>query len=142
MKQYFLFFAALGLMTFIACDKDEDPDPASIYEYHAHIHQPTNTAKMMDDTLQINVEFESHTGEPVHHINVRIFNKVDSTEVYNKPDEPHVHDTSGSHTYTDEYVLSTANGFSPGTWVLEAMVWGHEDGLEEVAEQVEFTIVQ
>lgn len=143
MKPYLLLFAALGLMTFIACDKDDDPvTPDLVYDYHAHVHMPTNAAKMLDDTLKIHVQFESHTGETIHHIKVRIFNKADSTEVYNKPDVPHVHETSGAYTYSDQYVLSAANGFAPGTWIFEAKVWGHEAGLEEAVEQVEFNLTQ
>lgn len=123
----------------MAC-KDEGPAPTSIYEYHAQIHQPSAADKHIGDTLQIEVDFESHTGEPVHHINVRIFNKSTNVEVYNKPDEPHVHDVSGMHAFEDQFILSAANGLSDGDWVLEAKVWGHEDGLEETTERVEFLV--
>ena len=76
MKHIFYFLFATTVLTFIAC-KDDDP-ATSIYEYHAHIHSPDAADKHIGDTLAIEVEFESHTGEPVHHINVRIFNKATS----------------------------------------------------------------
>ncbi len=138
MKPFFLTILSFCFLSFFAC-KDDD-EPTSIYEYHVHIHEPTTAAKQLGDTLDIEVEFESHTGEPVHHINVRIYNKSTLVEVYNLPVEPHVHDVTGAHTYTDQFVLSTANGLSEGDWVLEGKVWGHEDGLEETTEKVEFHI--
>ena len=138
MKYYFFFFAlVLSAITF-SCKDDEDD--ALVYEYHAHIHQPDTTLRHIGDTLPIEIEFESHTGQPVHHINVRIFKKSDNTEVYNKPDDAHVHDTSGAYTYEDHFVLSAANGLSEGDWVLEATVWGESDGQEETSEQVEFHV--
>lgn len=138
MKYYFLFFAFVLSAVIISC-KDDDDD-ALIYEYHAHIHQPTTAEKHIGDTLDIEVEFESHTGLPVHHINVRIFKKSDHTEVYNKPDEAHVHETDGAYTFEDQFILSGANGLSEGDWVLEATVWGESDGQEETSEQVEFHV--
>lgn len=137
MKHIFYFLFATALLTFIAC---KDEEPTSIYEYHAHIHSPDTAEKHIGDTLAIEVEFESHTGEPVHHINVRIFNKATNTEVYNKPDEAHVHDTSGAYTFEDTFILSGANGLTEGDWILEAKVWGESDGQEEISEQVEFHI--
>lgn len=138
MKHIFYFLFATAVLTFIAC-KDDDPTP-SVYEYHAHIHSPDTTDRHIGDTLAIEVEFESHTGEPVHHINVRIFNKSTNAEVYNKPDEAHVHDTSGAYTFEDLFVLSAANGLTAGDWILEAKVWGESDGQEEISEQVEFHV--
>lgn len=137
MKHLFILMITLGVMTVFACKDDE---PTSIYEYHAHIHQPDSTDRIVGDTLPIEVEFESHTGETIHHINVRIYNKSTLTEVYNKPTEAHVHDTSGAYTYEDQFVLSAANGVSAGTWVLVATVWGDQDGEEEESEEVEFQV--
>ena len=137
MKSYFLIAVTFSLLTIVACKDDE---PTSTYEYHVHIHEPSTAAKQLGDTLDIEVEFESHTGEPVHHINVRIYNKATNVEVYNLPVEPHIHDLSGAHTYTDQFVLSASNGLTEGDWVLEGKVWGHEDGIEETTEQVEFHI--
>jgi hypothetical protein len=138
MKYYFLFFSTL-FATFLFSCKDDDDDTL-IYEYHAHIHHPDTLARNIGDTLEIEVEFESHTGQPVHHINVRIFRKSDNTVVYNKPDEAHIHETSGAYTYEDHFVLSAANGLTAGDWILEATVWGESDGQEETSEQVEFHI--
>lgn len=138
MKKYFLGSLAIALFVFIACNHDDEP--TSIYEYHVHIHAPDSLAKTLGDTLPIEVEFESHTGETIHHINVRIFNKTTLAEVYNLPVDPHLDDPSGAYTYTDQFVLSAANGLSEGDWILEGKVWGHEDGVEETYGRVEFHI--
>lgn len=137
MKHFFLIAIAFTLITVYAC-KDDGPD--SVFEYHAHIHNPSNADRVVGDTLPIEVEFESHTGMTIHHINVRIFNKSTLTEVYSQPAEAHVHDTSGAYTFEDVFILSAANGISEGDWVLEAKVWGDVDGEEEVSEQVEFHV--
>ena len=107
MKHFFLIAIAFTLITVYAC-KDDGPD--SVFEYHAHIHNPSNADRVVGDTLPIEVEFESHTGMTIHHINVRIFNKSTLTEVYSQPAEAHVHDTSGAYTFEDVFILSAANG--------------------------------
>jgi hypothetical protein len=138
MKYNFLFFAALVSIALFSCKDDEDSK--SIYEYHAHIHQPNTDAKTLGDTLHIEVDFESHTGQTVHHINVRINRKSDNSEVYNQPVDAHVHATSGTYTYEDTFVLSATNGLSEGDWVLTATVWGEADGEEEISASVEFQV--
>jgi len=137
MKFIFIFISAILALLYVSC-KDEISVP--IYNYTVSILQPDSLPKHLGDTLDINVEFVSHTGEAVHHINVRIFNKATNAEVYNLPVEPHVHDVTGSHTYSDQFVLSAAHGLSEGDWVLEGKVWGHEDSIEETTSRVEFHI--
>jgi len=136
MKHSLLILSALFTLSFYACDDDEGD--ASIYEYHAHIHHPDTTSRTIGDTLEIEIEFESHTGQPVHHINVMIFNKVDKAVVYNKPDDAHVDESSGVYAFEDLFILSSANGLTAGDWVLEAKVWGETDGKEETSTFVEF----
>lgn len=137
MKSIFLLVMAWAVLLVYAC-KDEGPDMG--FEYHADIHQPSNADRMVGDTLPIEVDFESHTGMTVHHINVRIFNLSTLTEVYSQPAEAHIHETSGAYTFEDTFILSAANGISEGDWVLEAKVWGDEDGLDEISEQVQFHV--
>lgn len=132
---FFKLLALVAVLCWGSCKNDHD-DPE--YDYHAHIHSPTSDAKNVGDVLHIEVEFESHTGETVHHVNVRIYNKADNTEIYNKPDDPHVHETSGTYEYTDDFTLSGISGNTD--WVLEASVWGHEDNEEKVTESVEFHV--
>jgi len=36
--------------------------------------------------------------------------------------------------------LTAANGFSAGDWIIEATVWGHDDGQDQVTEKVEFHV--
>ena len=139
MKSFSLLAIAFSLLIVVACKYDVEP--ASLYEYHVNIHQPSATAYQQGETLDIEVEFESHTGEPVHHINVRIYNKATNVEVYNLPIEPHIHDLSGAYTYTDQFVLSAANGLSEGDWILQGKVWGHDDDhAESTTELYEFHI--
>jgi hypothetical protein len=136
MKHIVYFLFAVAALTVMSC---KDEKSVSIYEYHAHIHSPDEADRHIGDTLAIEVEFESHTGEIVHHIHVRIFNADTQTEVYAQPANPHVH-TAGSYTFEDEVILSGQAGFTPGDWVLEATVWGEDDGEEEETESVHFHI--
>lgn len=129
---------AMATFAFTGCAKDNN-DPI-VYDYHAHIVQPSSVDKSIDDPLFIDVEFESHTGENVEHINVVIFRKDNSLVVYNKPDNAQVEGSVSSFNYTDTFVLSEDNGLRHGDYVLQARVWGAEDGSDEVVERVEFQI--
>ncbi len=134
-----MIFSLSFLMT--ACDKDDDADEATDFDYHAHIHTPNTDDKHVNDALEISIDFESHTGEAVHHVKVRIYNKDDNTEIYNKPDVAHVHETDGKLEYQDMLMLSNDNGVMGHTdWILEAKVWGHDAGEGEVVETVEFHV--
>jgi hypothetical protein len=137
-----LIFSLLILSTtfFVFSCGNHDHDSTD-YDYHAHIHSPNADDKNVDGALAIEVEFESHTGETVHHIQVRIYNKATNMEIYKKPTDAHIHEESGKYTFEDNFVLSAANGVTADTdWVLEAKVWGHEDGEAEVMETVEFHV--
>ncbi len=124
---------------FSSCE-NETTDEA-IFEYHAHIMSPDTEDKHLDDTIHIHVEFESHTGETVHNVNVRIFNVENGTEVYNEPAESLVLGVTGEYAWHDSFVLSIANGFEAhSNWTLEAKVWGEETGEEEVVESVDFHV--
>lgn len=139
-KNVLLLFT-LGVLVFASCDKDDDPVDEKVFDYHVHIHSPNLDDKHVNDTIQINVEFESMKIQPVHHINIRIYNKSDNTEVYNKPDVAHIHETDGRFEYQHDFVLSNANGVMEHTdWVLEAKVWGDSPGLEEESASVEFHV--
>jgi len=142
-----LCLLAVTAIFFTACRDDDNGhnhDHDTDYDYHAHIMSPTDAdTKALDDILHIHVNFESHTGEPVHHINVRIYSEADSVEVYSEPsgDEQHIHDTSGAHTFEADVTLSEANGFAAATdYVLEAKVWPHDGEEGEVISTVEFGI--
>lgn len=142
--KYFNLLIALAFlsMTFIACDKDEDHDHdhdhdhmgGTEYAYHAHIHSPNTDNKHMGDQLPIDILFESHKGETVHNINVKIVSKDDNTKViYDKPDDAHVHATAGKFEFEEMLLINEATGFSGHSdWLLIASVWGSggaDDGL-------------
>ena len=145
MNKLFNSFLIITSSFFIlSCGQDDDggtnPDVTD-YSYHAHVHSPNSDDKHLGDKMEIHVEFESHTGEAVHHVNVRIYNKSDETELYNQPEEAHVHEMDGVYEFSDEITLSEANGFSEhSNYILEAKVWGHDDTEGEVSETVEFHI--
>jgi hypothetical protein len=136
-----LFFPFLILATVLLVFSCGNHDHSTDYEYHVHILSPNADDKNVDETLNIEVEFESLSGETVHHIQVRIYNKATNAEIYKKPSDAHIHEESGMYTFEDTFVLSAANGVSANTdWVLEASVWGHEDGEGGVMEMVEFHV--
>lgn len=147
MKKLLYLLAATAIL-FTACKKDDDSDHDhdhdTEYDYHAHIMSPADAdTKALDETLHVHVDFESHTGEPVHNVNVRIYNKADNTDVYSAPtgEEQHVHAMSGMYAFEADVVLSEANGFAAATdYVLEAKVWPHEGEEGEVMSSVEFSI--
>ena len=135
----YIFITAFFSVVIAACKKDEVV--TTTYEYHAHIESPDNALKHLGDSLHIHVNFESHTGETIHHINVKISNKATGAVIYNKPSEAHVHAQSGEYTYEDVIVMNTANGFVVNTnYILEAKVWAETDGEQEESETVEFHV--
>jgi hypothetical protein len=138
MKISIVFLFILPVAVLLSCKKDEQTT-TGVFDYHAHVYSPDATEKHLGDNLHIDIEFESHTGAEVHHVNVRIFNAATQAEVYNLPVDPHV-DTEVSYTYQDDLVLSAANGFAEGDWVLQAKVWGALDGEEEEVSTVNFHI--
>ena len=125
-----------------SCDDDENEPETIDYDYHAHINSPSTDDKNVGDTIHIHVDFESHAGETVHHINVKIYNKADSTQVvYNEPGDAHVHAEEGEYGYHDDFPLTADKGISAHSdWIMEAKVWGHEAGEGEVVESIEFHV--
>ncbi|MBK8955929.1 MAG: hypothetical protein IPM34_10285 [Saprospiraceae bacterium] len=136
----------LGLITifstvlFLNSCSDDDHD--STFDYHAHIHHPhANASFQIGDSLLIEVEFESHTNNTVHHVNVKIADESNGTVVYDKPQDAHVHETSGKYVYEDVILMGAQNGFQTGkTYKLTAKVWGHDAGEEEVISTVVFSV--
>lgn len=134
------FLASCAVLLLIAACKDDEA-VITDYSYHIHIHQPNTDDKHVGDTIHIHVDFESQTGEIVHNVNVRIYNKADNTEVLSVPGEHHVHAMDGIYSYHGDFVLSNDNGVVEHTdWVLEAKVWGHSAGEAEVMESIEFHV--
>ncbi|MBP8726226.1 MAG: hypothetical protein KBF37_05465 [Saprospiraceae bacterium] len=134
-----LFFAALAFMM-NGCD--DDGPAASFYEYHAHIHSPEAAAIYgMGDTLVIDVEFESHTGNAVHNVKVSILDLQTNKVIYDQPTDPHVHAGSGSYAFNRNIILTDAAGYAAGkSYRLTAKVWGPSAGEEETTGTVSFSI--
>lgn len=142
MKQYILILLAIG--TFLqSCDKDDDDHDhmGDSFNYHAHINAPNSDDKHVGDTLQIQINFEEHGGQTIHHVKVRIYNEATDAEVYNKPDEAHVHEESGIFLFEDTFVLTNDNGVEAHSdWILEAKVWGHDEGMDEEISTIRFHV--
>ena len=131
MKKFLFLSLLAALFTFNAC---KDDDSSSEPDYQIHIESPDATDKVVGDSLDIHVHFSDQNGGTVHHINVRIYEKDSGTEIFNKPEAAHVH-ADVEYSFEDAILLGT-----PGHWVLEAKVWGHDDGVAEVTESVEFHV--
>lgn len=139
MKKLSLISLILALFVFIACNKDDDDTSAP--EYHVHIHSPNSEAKHQGDTLHIHVVFSEHNMQTVHHVNVKIYNKNDVNQViFDQPTEAHVHETDGEYVFMADFVLDAAIVPAHTDWVLEAKVWGHDEGVSETSEKVEFHV--
>lgn len=143
MKRIFFFLAIVASVTFLNSCKDKDDDSMDVDpEYTITINSPSTDDKHVNDDIHIHVVFESATDETVHHVNVRIYNKADNTiEIFNGPADAHVHATTGKHELHADLALTEANDVTAHSdWILEAKVWGHEDGLSEVEKSIEFHV--
>jgi hypothetical protein len=111
------------------------------YDYHAHIESPRDSVFNFGDTLHININFESHSGATVHHINVKIINKLSSIVIFDKPDMAHVHATNGKYLFHDKLILKDSSLFISGSeWSIIAKVWGEKNGEQEITETASFRI--
>ncbi len=155
MKKIFLFRVSMVILFITACSSSDGNDigstedfrrgnntPASDkFEYEISISSPNSFNKSVGDDLSINIDFKSSTGKIVHYIEILIYNKLDSTEIYNMPSNNHVDDDSGSYNFIDTFNLSKSNGVSMDTfWILEAKVWGTNPDEEDVIKSLEFHI--
>ncbi len=134
MKNFVCLFVAVGLFAFSSCGDDDTMD-APVYTIS--INDPTSDDKKVGDMIDLKIVASEASAGTVHHMKVRIYNKADNTEIYNKPDDAHVHAESGSYTYEDQIELAVD---AHTDWILEAKVWGHDAGLAEKIETVEFHV--
>lgn len=137
-KLTLLLLLAVGFIFSCGDDDQEMVNP----EYSIMVMQPTIDDKNLNDSIHIHVEFASATEQTVHHVNVKIYDKADNSNViFDEPAEAHVHAESGSHALHADLMLTEANGVAADTdWILEAKVWGHEAGAAEVVETIEFHV--
>jgi hypothetical protein len=136
MKNLFLLSILFIGFTLSSCG-DDDP-VITDFDYHAHIVSPNSDNKKVGDLMEIEIEFESHTGEIVHNIEVIITNDLDKSIVAYSHVE-HVH-ASENYTHSASIVLDASNNVTEHTdWTLEAKVYGPE-GAGLVTETIEFHV--
>lgn len=136
MKNLYLCLLAIMVTGFMACENN-DEEPMMTTSYEITIDNPTTDDKKVGDMLDIKVVASEANDGTVHHMKVRIYNKADNQEIYNQPDDAHVHSMTGSYTFEDQIMLDV-DGHTD--WILEAKVWGHEAGAAEVVKTVEFHV--
>jgi len=143
MSRLFLILACSFSICFLNSCKE---DASEKFDYQVSINKPDAEDKKVGDSMHIHVDFESKTGEIVHNVNVRIYNKETNEEVYNAPSDSHEgHESHGDeeskHEHHDDFELTTDNGIAGHSdYILEAKVWAHEAGEAEVVEMVEFHV--
>ena len=142
LKKTLLFFTLiLSLSLITACDDDEGTVD-TMPQYNVQIMQPSTDDKKVNDDIHVHVEFAEANRETIHHVNVKIYNKTDESIVLlDAPVGAHVHDESGNYAVHADVALTEAVGVVGHTdWILESKVWGHEAGVGEVVEQIEFHV--
>ena len=147
MKRLFFFLTMAVSLSFFAACKNNDDDSGHTDDdpqYSITINSPNTDDKHVNDDIHIHVVFTSATGETVHHANVRIYNKDDNSVIaYDRSvdEDQHVHATTGTFEWHYDLKLDSTNNVTAHTdWIMEAKVWGHEDGLSEVEETLEFHV--
>jgi hypothetical protein len=139
--KYFLLSILVFSSLFLAVSCGDDEPETIDYDYQIEIISPNADDKRVGDVLPIEIVFDSGTGEVVHHVKVRIYNKLDNTEIYNGPDVAHIHSTDGLHEFKTNFELTNVNGVEAHSdWVLEAKVWAETAGEGEVVETLEFHV--
>ncbi|MEO1518441.1 MAG: hypothetical protein AAFV95_25710 [Bacteroidota bacterium] len=140
MKKLLFPLFCLALIGFYACggeDDMDDPMEPMAPEYNINIISPTTDDKKVNDKINIEVDFTEANNNTIHHVQVRIVDKADGSEVYDAPSDAHVHRTDGKYEFRDEFNLGV-NGHTD--WLVIAKVWGHMAGAHEKSDTVEFHV--
>ncbi len=137
-----ILLCSLSVVSLFSCQREPTETEEEIFQYNLAVFSPfANETKFLGDTMHIHVDFESMTQETIHHVKVRIYNKEDNTEVYAKPDDAHIHESSGSYSFRDDLALLESNNINANQdYILEAKIWGHGAGVEEKLVEVEFRV--
>ena len=105
--------------------------------YHIHIHSPNMDDKHVGDEVMFHFDVEEPTGQTVHHVQARIYNKANGTEFFVGPDDAHVHEEDGTFEMMQSLTLDVD---AHTDWIVEVKAWGHEAGEAEVMEILEFHV--
>ena len=139
MKNIFYLSSLILLSVFmISCGDDEEVEMTD-FSYHAHIVSPDTADKHIGDQINLQVEFESHTGETIHNIQVRIYNAADeSIEMFKMHQHAH---TTESVEISEVIDLIAENNVEAHTdWIVEAKIWAMDAGVAEVTETLQFHV--
>ncbi len=136
MKWIILVLSAVIFLT--SCEEPQhgSDDP----QYSISINVPTRGEFTLGESLDIEVSFSSALNETVHHVQISIIESENGRSLYQRPIEPHIHRPSG-YVYKHTYTLSAENSFKADqSYQLIASVWGHSEGIGEVAREHSFRV--
>ena len=135
MKKLFFLPFLLGILLVTACGDDDTSSDAPSYQIT--INSPNADDKHVGDEITVDVSVAESSSTTVHHVNIKIINKATGEEIFNKPDDAHVHEEDGQFDFSEPFTLNIDEHTD---WIMEVKAWGHEDGLAEVMETVEFHV--
>lgn len=138
---FFLAFTSIAIFT--SCDDDDEHDhgDGSDVTTAITIMQPVDDSSFMSgDTAYVQVNFNRSDASTIHHVSVVIMNMTTQQEVFNLPDDYHVHDEDGHFEQNGGVILPTVTEHNH--FKLTARSWGH-DGMDDnaVEETVEFHLM-
>ncbi len=142
MKNLWLVAFLLVGLSFVTSCKDDDDGNNNLdleLEYQVEIMSPDAVDKKVGDDIHLHVNFNERNANTIHHINVKIYQKDDATNIiYDKPVEAHIHQSNGVYEYHDDFSL---NNIPPNeNWILEAKAWAEEEGKNETMSTIEFHV--
>ncbi len=126
-----------------ACKKDTENNHnhTNSAVYHIHKYSPMLSAQRFGTTDQIKIDFESHDGSAVHHVNVSMYRKSDDSLLFSEPSNAHVMEKSGKYHYSKTIHFIADEGFEPHTdYKLVSKVWGHTANENIVTDTFQFHI--
>lgn len=139
MKSISLISILVLLTIAFGCKKEPDPDPQppKTHEYQINIIEPVIDFILLEDTLRMKIEVSDLKGGVVENVRFRIYNMLDSTEIFSKPEESNI---AYIGTYLFEDSLTLAELPAHTNWILECKAWGKKAGEYEVMKNFQFHV--
>lgn len=132
-----LLMSIIFPLLIISCSDKEGEDHTHEEEtaYSISIMSPTTDDQVAGESIHVHVNFDEENEGTIHHINVQIINETSGEIIYNEPQIPHVHVSSGHYEWHDDFTLDVAED---SNLMITAKVWGHEEGVAETIESLTF----